>query len=170
MNSHLVAITPDDRYAVFLERSRLTVWDLDQHAAVAVVAARSARDFALSPRGDEAVVWTSTTVQRVGIPDGAVRAEWKSPEIIAAAAYAPDGRRLAVATELGTTVLDCARNEEVARVEGTATMPTTLRFDGDGSRLVTAAWDSTALLWSVDEAIGGYVPAPTKKKAAKRRG
>jgi len=32
------------------------------------------------------------------------------------------------------------------------------------------AWDSTALLWSVDEAIAGYVPAPTKKKAARRRG
>ena len=98
-----------------------------------------------------------------------MRAEWRSPEVIAAAAYAPDGRRLAVATELGTSVLDCARNEEVARLEGAATMPATMRFDGDGSRLVTAAWDSTALLWSVDEAIAGYVPAPAKKKAGKRR-
>ena len=170
VNSHLLAITPDDRHAVFLERSKLTVWDLDQHAEVAVVAARSARDFALSPRGDEAVVWTGTTVQRVGIPGGEVRAEWRSPEPIAAAAYSPDGRRLAVATELGTSVLDCARNEEVARVEGTATTPTALLFDRDGSRVVTAAWDSTAVSWSVDEAIAGYVPAPAKKKAGKRKG
>ena len=63
--------------------------------------------------------------------------------------------RLAVATDLDTRLLDVATLRETARVDGPANSPATLAFTHDGTRLVTAGWDTTALVWSVDEAVSG---------------
>ncbi len=155
----------DERYAVILDRSRITCWDLAQHAAVSVAKVRSAGGLALSPSGDEVAAWTPKALYRIGVPDGVERALWKaltgSP--IQAVVYAPAGDRLAVATDRDTRLFDVATMREIARVEGPATSPETLAFTHDGTRLVTAGWDTTALLWSVDEAVAGYRPTTADK-------
>jgi WD40 repeat protein len=164
---HHLAFTPDDRFAAYVERGALTVWDLDAHAPAATVKVRSVAGLALSPRGDEVAVWTSTSVQCFGLPDGAPRATWKAPpgEPVAIVTYAPDGVRLAVVTHLRVYLLDAASGAVVACMEGHAALPTSAAFDHAGRRLVTAGWDTTALVWSVDEAVEGYAPpAPAKKR------
>lgn len=163
---HHVAFTPDDRFAAYIERSALTLWDLDAHAPAATVKVRSVAGLALSPRGDEVAVWTGTSVQCFGVPEGGPRATWKAPsgEPVAIVTYAPDGARLAVVTYQRVYLLDAASGAVVARMEGHAALPTSAAFDHAGRRLVTAGWDTTALVWSVDEAVAGYAPpAPAKK-------
>lgn len=164
---HHVAFTPDDRFAAYVERGALTVWDLDAHGPAATVKVRSVAGLAMSPRGDEVAVWTSTSVQCFGLPDGAPRATWKAPpgEPVAIVTYAPDGVRLAVVTHQRVYLLDAASGAVVASMEGHAALPTSAAFDHAGRRLVTAGWDTTALVWSVDEAVAGYAPpAPAKKR------
>jgi hypothetical protein len=118
--AHALAFTPDDRHAVFFERSTVTFWDLARHAAVATAKVRAAGGLALSPRGDEVALWGAGTLCRFGVPDGVERAAWKSPTglPIATAVYASDGARLAVAAYDVVWVIDAARNVEVARLEG----------------------------------------------------
>ena len=157
--------TADDRYAVILDRSKVTCWDLAQHAAASVASVRSAAGLALAPTGDEVAAWTPRTLYRIGVPDGVERALWKAPTgfPIQGVVYAPAGDRLAVATDQDTRILDVATFRELARVDGPATSAATLAFTHDGTRLVTAGWDTTALIWSVDEAVAGHqLPPPTK--------
>jgi len=105
----------------------------------------------------------------LGVPDGVQRAQWKSPTgiNIQGVVYAPAGDRLAVATQVDTRILDATTLREIARVEGTAASQCTLAFTHDGARLVTAGWDTTALMWSIDEAVAGY-PRPSSGKASRR--
>lgn len=165
-----LAFTADERFAVFVERSTVTVWDLDAHAPAATAKARAAVGLALASRGGEAAVWSSGAVQRFGVPDGVSRATWKAPagEIVTCVTYAPDGARFAVVTYKRAYVFDAANGVEVARMEGHAAFATTAAFTADGRRLITAGWDTTGLVWSVDEAIAGHAqPAPVTK--AKKR-
>jgi WD40 repeat protein len=167
---HQLAFTPDDRYAVYVERSTLTLWDLDAHAAVATVKVAPAAGLALSPRGDEVAVWRSAGVQRFGVPDGALRATWKaSGDPVTAVTYAPDGGRMAVVTFGGVRLLDVASGAEVARLEGHGALLTSASFDRDGGRLVTASWDTTGLVWSVAEAVAGHAPPAAKRKRSPTR-
>lgn len=54
-----LAFTPDDRFAVFFERSTVTVWDMERHVIAAMAKVRSAVGLAMSPRGDtSALVWS----------------------------------------------------------------------------------------------------------------
>lgn len=168
---HATVFTPDDRYAVYFERSTLTVWNLDTHTPVVTAKVRSAAGLTRSPRGDEVAVWSSGSVQRFGVPDGALRATWKAlpGDPVALATYAPDGARLAVVTYQRVHLLDIARGEVIASMEGHAALPTSAAFDHAGRRLVTASWDTTGLVWSVDEAMAGYTPPAPVKKGGKKK-
>ncbi|MFO0630392.1 MAG: WD40 repeat domain-containing protein [Polyangiales bacterium] len=152
--------TPDGRYALILDRSRLTCWDLERQVAVSEAKARGTGGLALAPAGDQVIAWTMTSVRRLGVPDGLERAAWTAPAglWVQGVAYAPQGDRLAVATGHDTRVLDVATVREVARVEGPAFASVGLAFTPDGAHLVTAWTDSTALLWRVDEAVAGHAP------------
>lgn len=167
--AHALAFTPDDRHAVFFERSTVTFWDLARHVAVATAKVRAAAGMDLSPRGDEVALWGAGTLHRFGVPDGGERAAWKSPagHPITTAVYAPDGARLAVATHDVVWGLDAARSVEVARLEGHSAPVTALAFTPDGARLVSAGWDTTALVWDLPAALAGFVP-PKAAKRAKR--
>jgi WD40 repeat protein len=167
--AHALAFTPDDRHAVFFERSAVTFWDLTRHVAVATAKVRAAAGLALSPGGDEVALWGAGTLHRFGVPDGVERAAWKSPSglTIATAAYAPDGARLAVATHDVVWLVDAARCVAVARMEGHSALVTALAFTPDGARLVSAGWDTTALVWDLPAALAGFVP-PKAAKRAKR--
>lgn len=167
--AHALAFTPDDRHAVFFERSTVTFWDLAQHVAVATAKVRAAAGLALSPRGDEVALWGAGTLHCFGVPDGVERAAWKSPggPTIATAAYAPDGARLAVATHDVVWLLDAASHVTVARLEGHSAPVTALAFTPDGDHLVSAGWDTTALVWDLPAALAGYIP-PKAAKRAKR--
>jgi WD40 repeat protein len=168
-----LVITPDDRHAVYLERNALIVWDLDAHAVAATVKVRAALGLAPSPRGDEVVVWSRATVERIGAPDGALRATWKAPkdDWVSTVAYAPDGARMAVVTYHAVFLIDVASGAEVARMEGHGALTTTAAFDHAGRRLVTAGWDTTGLVWSVDEAMVGHaaLAAPKAKRTKSAR-
>lgn len=166
-----LAFTPDDRYAVFVERSRLTIWDAHAHAVAAEVKLRAAAGMALTPRGDEVVVWSLGSLRRLSIPDGAVRGEWKADkgEGIFALAVSPDGARLAVATLAAVLLIDCATMRVIGRMEGHAAMVNALQFDRDGARLVSAGYDSTALVWSVADAVAAPAPQVRPPSARKRR-
>lgn len=167
--AHALAFTPDDRHAVFFERSTVTFWDLARHVAVATAKVRAAAGLVLSPGGDEVALWAAGSLHRFGVPDGVVRAVWKSPTgfPVATAAYAPDGATLAVATHDVVWLVDAARNVERARLEGHSTLLTALAFTHDGARLVSAGWDTTALVWDLPAALAGYAP-PKAAKRAKR--
>ena len=155
---------------MYVERSTLTLWDLDAHAAVATVKVAPAAGLALSPRGDEVAAWRSAGVQRFGVPDGALRATWKaSGDPVTAVTYAPDGGRMAVVTFGGVRLLDVASGAEVARLEGHGALLTSASFDRDGGRLVTASWDTTGLVWSVAEAVAGHAPPAAKRKRSTAR-
>lgn len=169
--AYALAFTPDDRFAVFFERSAVTVWDLERHAVAATAKVRQAVGLAVSPGGDEVAVCSAAAVHRFGLPDGVERAVWKAPPGVRLqdATYAPDGARVAVTTSGEVRLIDCATNAEVARLEGHAAPMTGACFDRDGGRLVTASWDTTALVWSVTEAIAGHAAAPRGKPRATRR-
>ena len=163
-----LVFTPDDRFAVFFERSAVTVWDLERHIVAATAKVRSAIGLAMSPLGDEVAVWSAAALHRLGLPDGAERAVWKVPGAhLQTAVYAPDGACVAVMTMRAVRLIDGVTNAEVARVEGHAAPVTSACFDRDGERLVTASWDTTALVWSVAEAMAGHAAAPAPK-ASKR--
>lgn len=163
--------TPDDRYAVILHRSKITCWDLTRHTADAIATVRSAAGLALSPRGDEVAAWSARALQLVGLPDGTENGLWKAPAglSIQGVAYAPAGDRLAVATNRDTRLLDAATLGELARLEGAAPSATTLAFTHDGARLVTAGWDTSALIWSLDEAVAGQLAAAAAKPRKKAK-
>jgi WD40 repeat protein len=169
---HYLAITPDDRHAVFINGMRLTVWDLGKHTSRVITKVRSASSLILSPRGDEVAVRSHDTVYRVGVPDGAVRGKWKLKS--GALAYSPDGRYLAVSTLAAAVLLDCATGVEVARFDVATVGRDAMCFTRDGARLVTADCDSTVLVWDVAEATAGVAApsatkkAPTKKTPAKK--
>lgn len=163
-----LAITPDDRYAVGLDRGRVTVWDLEGLAAAATAKGSSALGLVLSPRGDEVVVRTRTGLQRLGVPDGLVRAVWKAPAgvRVTSVTYSPDGRRMAAVTLDGEVrIVDVAGNAEVACLEGHGAPVVSALFDRDGARVVTWSWDTTALVWSVAEAMADHGKAATPKAA-----
>lgn len=167
---HHLAITPDDRHAVFVNGLRLTLWDLGKHTSRVITKVRSASSMKLSPRGDEVAVRSHDTVYRVGVPDGAVRGAWKLKSL--ALAYSPDSRYLAVATLVDVVLFDCATGLEVARFDVAPGMYDTMCFTRDGARLLTADCDSTVLVWDVAEATAGVAPpnAPKKASAKKTRG
>lgn len=164
-----LCFTPDDRYAVILHRSKVTCWDLAKHAADAIATVRSAAGLVLSPAGDEVAVWGARELRLVGLTDGTENGLWKAPAgtLFAGVAYAPSGDRLAVATNLDVRVLDAATLRELARLDGLANGPAALAFTHDGTRLVTASWDTSALIWSVDEAVAGYAPPAAAKPKKK---
>jgi WD40 repeat protein len=170
--AHALAFTPDDRHAVFFERSTVTFWDLARHAAVATAKVRAAGGLVLSPGGDEVALWGAGALHRFGVPDGVERAVWKSPTglPVATAAYAPDGATLAVATHDVVWLVDAARNVELARLAGHSTLVTALAFTPDGAGVVSAGWDTTALVWDLPAAVAGYVPPQAAKRAKRPRG
>lgn len=164
-----LAITSDDRYAVGIERGKVTIWDVENLAVAATAKVRAAVNVsavALSTRGDEVAVCTKSGLQRLGVPDGVARAAWKAPSGARAmwAAYSSDGRRIAVRT-YGSDVwiVDVASNQEVACVRGHGADVLAVVFDRDGERLITTSWDTTALVWSVAEAMAGHAQAAAPK-------
>jgi WD40 repeat protein len=72
---------------------------------------------------------------------------------VVGAAFSPDGRRLAAASQdLTARVWDEASGAMLARLEGHKGSVVAAAFSPDGRRLATASWDKTARVW--DAAAG----------------
>jgi RNA polymerase sigma factor (sigma-70 family) len=83
---------------------------------------------------------------KVNLPD---------PEEILAAAFAPDGRSVAVRAgrEEGKIYLfDVPTGKELLRLRGPGCFGRSLGFSPDGTKLASGQWDGTALVWDVSPA------------------
>jgi WD40 repeat protein len=69
---------------------------------------------------------------------------------VTAAAFSPDGSRIATALDDGTARLwEAASGRELATLRGHEGRVTAAAFSPDGSRIVTASDDTTAQVWDV---------------------
>jgi WD40 repeat protein len=85
------------------------------------------------------VIWEAATGKRVRVLPG-------SPPAVA---FAPDGRRLAVAGP--ERLLDLDTGREVAAFQGHAAMVVSIAFSSDGRRLATGSRDGTVKVWDAAE-------------------
>jgi WD40 repeat protein len=83
---------------------------------------------------------------------------------VAALAFSPDGRLLAVGWERTVYLWDAVTGAEVARFEGHAGKVAALAFAPDGKRLASAGDDTTILIWDLT-ALPGRRPAEGKLTA-----
>jgi RNA polymerase sigma factor (sigma-70 family) len=77
------------------------------------------------------------------------------PEEILAAAFAPDGRNVAVRAgrdEGKIYLFDVPTGKESLRLRGPGCYGRSLGFSPDGTKLVSGQWDGTALVWDVSAA------------------
>ena len=126
---------------------KVHVFDLQRDAPAYEldVDANAGADMALSPRKDRLL-----TVQNGGLAqmwDLAARTPLFQFSGGAWPVFSPDGARVALAQGTETVVLDAETGAETARLKGHTDRILNLRFNSDGSRLVSTSVDGTALLW-----------------------
>jgi hypothetical protein len=84
-----------------------------------------------------------------------------------AAAYAPDGRLLAVGTAGGDVhILRLATGRELGRLRGHRGAVRALAFSGDGRRLYSGGADSTVVAWDAAPFAGKGLPEPAELTGA----
>ena len=64
--------------------------------------------------------------------------------------YAPDGKRVAVATNIGIWIYDAHTHKELALLTGHTSWVTAIDFPADGRFLASVGFDGTVRLWNID--------------------
>jgi WD40 repeat protein len=134
----------------------LDVYDVTTGAAQsshALAVEMPAYGLVLTPDGRAAVVAAPRTPEAVEVRDvvsGALRAgPFRHTGRVVAAAFSPDGKRLAVGTSDGSAFLwDVAAARTAATLQHGQPLRL-LAFSGDGRRLVTVSEDHSARVWDV---------------------
>jgi WD40 repeat protein len=150
-----LVFTPDgSRAGIVGARDLLEVYDAASGAvrsSQTVPAKDSPGGLALTPDGQGIVVLDKTR-QNVEVLDlaGALRTgPFRHLGLVTAAAFSPDGSRLAVATADGQAFLwDSSAHPAAAPLQHGSPLHS-IAFSGDGRRLVTVADDHTARVWDV---------------------
>ena len=90
------------------------------------------------------------TQQSMALPRGAVARLGKGS--VAAVAFSPDGKMLAVAGSIGIHLYDPVTLAEIHLLETDAWL-TSVAFSPDGAMLASGSGDSTVKLWDVESRI-----------------
>jgi uncharacterized protein (TIGR03067 family) len=115
---------------------------------LALAASEVAISFTVPPaergviRGGRLIVWD--------LEQGKIVAQQKSPAVLTAVAFSPDGQSLAVATFEGAVGIGKSDLSQSPRpMEGHHGPVGALHFIGDGSRLASGGYDGSIVLWDV---------------------
>jgi WD40 repeat protein len=74
----------------------------------------------------------------------------RGPNVLASAAFSPDGTRIATASGDGTALIwDVSTGKIIGVFRGHEAPIASAGFSPDGTRIVTASWDTTARIWDV---------------------
>jgi WD40 repeat protein len=153
---HSVAISPDGQFVASAGSKGLFVWTLDsgklvyQQPAGALSVAYSPGGFLLATAGFGVKLHDAATGKEIAKFDGQLhQSAWR------AIAFSPDGRLLAVAETTRVRLWDIAARRELRSFDGHRGSVTSVAFTPDGKALVSAAEDSTALIWD----LAGVLPA-----------
>lgn len=107
-----------------------------------------------SPDGNLlAASWVSeaeAVVRVVDLPSGETLAELGPFDDLAASAFSPDGRRLAVADGAVVQVFDLAMREATMTLEGHSGLVAAIRWSPDRRSIATGSHDRTVAVWSAD--------------------
>jgi WD40 repeat protein len=154
---------PDGRLlAIGTRDGNVTLWDVPGHKALHRVAyPKAPYALAFTRDGGRLAVSGTSKIMLFDTRSGkevkqlASKSEGTpaSHPDVAALAFAPDGKTLAVAGyDAVVRLLDVDTGKEVQHCEGHASVPYGLAFSADGRTLVTGSFDSTVRLW---EAFSG---------------
>jgi WD40 repeat protein len=108
----------------------------------------------LDPRGNTARLWDVASGKEIAAlkPEYADRmmAQLNRNNVVASAAFSPDGSRIVTASGDKTArIWDAASAKEIAVLRGHDIAVYSAAFSPDGSRIVTASEDKTARIWDV---------------------
>src|SRR5579883_563060 len=106
---------------------------------------------ALSPDGKTLLLRAGDCVRLMEVASGREVGKMDLPEGFAAA-FSPDGSTIAVSTgeaQAKIHLFDVLSGKELLRLQGHKSYVSSLAFSTDGTKLASAQWDSTALIWDV---------------------
>lgn len=151
-----VTFSPDGRLLASTATNGLNVWELESGKLVFPIRDCNGKTVAFSPGG-----WLVSTAGPAGVRvfdgvDGKELAKFDSrshPSARRGIAFSPDGRLLAAADANRVKLWDVSARRELAGFEGHRGIVTSVAFGPDGTALVSAAEDGTALIWDLDGVI-----------------
>ena len=135
------------------------IWDIEKKEVAqslqygADVTANNA--FRFSPNGSEMACAVTDSgehlIRLLTVDDGEAIRDIVVPERVMDLNFSPDGKLLAVASRLATTIWDVTSGELVYTLDQTITapdnIPKALTFTPDGGHLAVGRWDGTIELW-----------------------
>ena len=146
------------------------IWDIEKEEVVQSLQygadVTASHTFRFSPRGSEMACAVKDggqhLIRLMPVDGGDATRDLIVPERVMDLNYSPDGRLLAVASRLATTLWDLASGEliytlnQTITTSPTITSPIALTFTPDGGHLAVARWDGTIELWR----LPGAEPIP----------
>jgi WD40 repeat protein len=139
--------SPDGRQVVSCSRDEVRVWDSATGKPVTpLVVECPTAGLAFSPDGKRlAIVGTDKQTRVVGVATNKVLFTVPAESV----AFSPDGKLLVTAAE-GLVLRDAADGKELHKLDGAVAGAPSLRFSGDGSRLVASGGKTSAVVvWDV---------------------
>jgi WD40 repeat protein len=113
-------------------------------AASAIAQAELTRLATMLSRGEQVPVWNAENGRMIAVLSGHANA-------VESAAFSPDGRRVATASDDHTARLwDSETGKEIAVLSGHEWLVRSAVFSPDGQRVITASWDKTTRIWDVE--------------------
>lgn len=136
-------------------RHAIRLWNTQSGALARVTSAGNASvtDFAFT--ADNRYFYSASadgTISQWSLMTGEQERVYEIGFPITRLSLSPDETRLAYTRDRAVYVLDLATGEPVVTLVGHTDMPRMLAFTPDGSRLVSAGWDGTALVWTLPAA------------------
>ncbi len=153
MYTHADFRSDDRQFAVGDRNGAVHIHDLStRETRVLPIAKTHVRRVRFHPNGSVLALslWESNIIILVEILSGQVSATLPHPDIVAALAWSPDGRSLAVGCDDGRVYFwDSSKKTIELTLTGHTGLPVSLFFCGRGDLLCSYAWDGTSRFWDI---------------------